>query len=96
MEVINESLQIETDEQLPKILMRIFSVCKVDESFPLKNKMDSVEQEIDGLLARIEKQKTLVDNTVNLRKELQHKVEIQRDKNFGVKSRLLEELGSSI
>ena len=85
MKIINESLQIETNEQLPKILMRIFSVCKVDESFPLKNKMESIEEEIDGLVNRIEKQKTLVDNTTQLRNELQHKVETQQERNFEIK-----------
>jgi hypothetical protein len=96
MEVINEQFEMKNEEQLPKVLMRIFSVCKADPHFPIKSQMESIEIEVDGLYARIEKQKELVKQTIQLREELELKLKKQQDRNFAIRSRLLEEMGSEI
>ena len=96
MEVISESLKIENNDLLPQILMRIFSVCKSDPNFPLKEQFSSVEGEVDTLKMKIEKQNNLVNETVKLRDELSTRLQNLRQENFELKSRLLEELGSDL
>lgn len=96
MEVINESSVIENKDMLPQILMRIFSVCKSDPSFPLKQKITSVEGEVVTLLTKIKKQKKLIEQTVELRDDLSERLKQKRQENFEMKSKLLEELGSDI
>ena len=96
MEVISESKTFENKELLPQILMRIFTVCKTDPNFPLKHKMSNVEGEVDALNQRLEKQKQLLENTIGIRNDLSNKLQLLRQENFEMKSRLLEELGSEI
>ena len=96
MEVITESLEIENKDLLPQILMRIFSVCKADPTFPLKEQINSAEGEVDALNQKIIKQQKLLQQTTKLRDDLSKRLQQRRQENFEVKSRLLEELGSEI
>lgn len=96
MEVISESLEINTREQLPQILMRIFSICKADSSFPLKEKFNDVEVDVDSLEQQITRKKQLLAQTIALRDDLSKRLQRLRQENFELKSRLLEELGSGI
>ena len=96
MEVINESLKIENKEMLPQILLRIFSVCKADPNFQLKEKMDYIDNEVDEIELKISKQNKLVQETIDLRDNLSERLQLLRQDNFELKSRLLEELGSEI
>lgn len=96
MEVISESKSFEKKELLPEILMRIFTVCKTDPNFPLKTKMDNVEGEVRALNKRLEKQQKLVENTSGIRDDLSNRLQLLRQENFEMKSKLLEDLGSDI
>lgn len=96
MEVINESLKIDNKEVLPQILMRIFSVCKLDPDFPLKGQIESLETETDSIILKLRKQEKLIKKTVSLRDDLSNRLQELRQDNFEIKSRLLEELGSEI
>ena len=96
MKVISESSQVENKELLPQILMRIFAVCKSDPNFPLKQNIKSVEGEVVALQKKIERQKHLINETVGLRDDLSNRLQLLRQENYELKSRLLEELGSDI
>lgn len=96
MQVINEESQVENNELFPQILMRIFSVCKNDKNFPLKEKINQVEAEIVSLENQIGKQGKILDDTKVLRDNLSMKLKEIRQANFETKSRLLEELGSEL
>jgi hypothetical protein len=96
MQVINEESKVENNELFPQILMRIFSVCKNDKNFPLKEKISQVESEIVLLEKQIEKQNKILNETIVLRDNLSLKLKEIRQENFEIKSRLLEELGSDI
>ena len=60
MEIISESKALELNEQLPQIIQRIFSVCKADPSFPLKDQMNKIEGEISVIRAKLIKQEALL------------------------------------
>lgn len=96
MEIITENLKIENRELFPQILMRIFSICKADKNFPLKEKINSVEKEIIMLEAQINKKNNVLKETNKLRDTLSSKLQEVRQSNFELKSKLLEELGSGI
>jgi hypothetical protein len=96
MEVISESLDVEQRDLLPQILMRIFSVCRSDPNFPLKDQIGSIEGEVDALELKIKKQKELIEKTAGIREDLSKRLQLLRQANFETKSRLLEELGSGI
>lgn len=96
MEVINESLEVENKEVLPQILMRIFSVCKVDPDFPLKGQIESIELETNTINSKLKKQEVLIKKVIAMRDDLSNRLQDRRQDNFEIKSRLLEELGSEI
>lgn len=96
MEVISEELKINIKEQLPQILMRIFSVCKMDKNFPLKEKFNNIENEVSSLEQQIDRKKELLAQTIVLRNDLSKRLQRLRQENFELRSKLLEELGSDI
>lgn len=96
MKVITENLKVENKELFPQILMRIFSICKADKNFPLKDKINLVEKEIKILEGQLNKKDTVLEETGKLRDNLSSKLQEIRQSNFELKSKLLEELGSDI
>jgi len=96
MEIISESHNLESKELLPQILLRIFSVCKTDPNFPLKDRIKEVEGEVGALKYKLKTQIKLLEKSSSIRMDLQKRVEVLEQKNFDMKSRLLEELGSEI
>jgi len=94
MKIISESQQFETKEHLPQILMRIFSVCKADPNFPLKDKVKVLEREVDSLKCTLEKKEKLLESSEQLHIDLKKRVDKIEQKNFDLKSYLLEKLGS--
>lgn len=96
MEIISESYNLETKELLPQILLRIFSVCKTDSNFPLKDRIKEIEGEVSALRAKLKRQTSLLNKSASIQEDLQLRVNSLDQKNFDMRSRLLEELGSEI
>ena len=96
MEIISESYNLETKELLPQILLRIFSVCKTDPNFPLKDRIKEIEGEVSTLRAKLKRQTSLLNKSASIQEDLQLRVNSLDQKNFDIRSRLLEELGSEI
>jgi vacuolar-type H+-ATPase subunit I/STV1 len=96
MEIISESHNLESKELLPQVLLRIFSICKTDPNFPLKDKIIEIEGEVDALQRKLERQTELLKKSEEIHNELKDRVSTLNQKNYETKSRLLEELGSEI
>ena len=96
MEIVSESHNLEYKELLPQILLRIFSICKTDVNFPLKDRIKEIEGESRVLQNKLTRQTSLLDKSSVIQADLQKRVNMLEQKNFNVKSRLLEELGSEI
>jgi len=96
MEIISESHNLESKELLPQILLRIFSICKNDSTFPLKSQLNEIEKKVYTLQEKLQRQTALYKKSSELRNDLQKRVDILEQKNYDVKNRLIEELGSEI
>lgn len=96
MEIISESRNLEYKELLPQVLLRIFSVCKTDPNFPLKDNIKEIEGEVKVLQHKLRRQTSLLDKSTDIQTNLQKRISTLEQKNFDVKSKLLEELGSEI
>lgn len=83
-------------ELLPQIVDRIFSICKVDPSFHLKDEMEIIENKIQSLLNKITKQDKLLEQSEVLKKDLVQRIEIMEDENIRKQTELLETLGSDV
>lgn len=96
MEIISESHNLESKELLPQVLLRIFSICKTDPNFPLKERINEIEREVSTLQDKLRRQSSLLNKSASIQEDLKHRVNSLDQKNFDMKSRLLEELGSEI
>ena len=83
-------------ELLPKIINRIFSVCKADQHFPLRDKIDHVDNQILILKSKLKKQNDLFEQSRQLTKELDERMNVLDDRNESLKERLIEALGSEL
>ena len=84
------------NEMLPQIVERMFSICKSSENFPLKKELKTIDDLVESLEMKIEKQESIAIQALELKKNLERRVSDLESKNFQLRSRLLETLGSEI
>jgi hypothetical protein len=85
-----------TKELLPQIIARIFSVCKADRNFPLREQINQVDNRILILKNKLEKQNALFRQSKRLTQELDERIDILDGRNENLKEVLLEALGSEL
>ena len=83
-------------ELLPQIVDRIFAVCRKDPNFHLKDEMEIVENRMESLRHKIEKQDSLLRQSTELMRDLSQRVSILDDQNEKKQIELLESLGSDL
>ena len=94
MEIITEEKKADHSEQLPQIVQRIFSVCKEDPSFPLKDQIRNVEGGILGLKKKLAGQALLLRKSKETRSKLVRRAAKLVQTNSDLREDLLSELGS--
>jgi hypothetical protein len=83
-------------ELLPQIIERIFSVCRSDPNFHLKDEMDIIENKSEALLQKIKNQDNLLLKSQELKQDLKQRIEIIENQNNKKQIELLELLGSDL
>lgn len=83
-------------EMLPQIVNRIFSICKTDSNFPLREQIGSIDREISFFKDKIRKQNDLFKQSKQLTHDLHERLNILEERNANLKERLLESLGSEL
>lgn len=83
-------------ELLPQIMDRIFAVCRSDPNFKLKDEMEIVENRMESLRQKIDKQVELLEQSNTLSKDLMQRIESLNYQNERKQLELLESLGSDI
>lgn len=83
-------------EMLPQVVNRIFSVCKADTNFPLREQINHIDNHMLILKSKIKKQNRLFKQSQKLAHELNERLTILEDRNANAKERLLESLGSEL
>lgn len=85
-----------SNEMLPQIVNRIFSICKEDENFPIKKEMQTIENIIESLEIKAEKQDAVIIQALEVKKNLEKRLSDLEEKNFELQTRLLGTLGSEL
>lgn len=88
--------QSKSKELLPQIVDRIFSICRNDPTFHLKNEMEIVENKMTSLRQKISRQTKLLEQSTELSKDLMQRIQILEDQNERKQIELLESLGSEL
>lgn len=79
---------------LPQVIQRIFSVCKTDPNFPLKNKIESIDGKVSSLKRKTMEQMKVAKRAKESRMNLIDRITDLEERNEEMKNRLLDFLGS--
>jgi FtsZ-binding cell division protein ZapB len=94
MKIISESVASENKELLPQVIQRIFSVCKTDPNFPLKNKVRAINGEVSSLKEKTMRQVRIANKARKSREDLEERLADLEERNQRIKDNLLDFLGS--
>ena len=78
------------------IISRIYSICKTDPSFQLKEDIQNIEEHERILKDKISKQDDLLERSKGIKNDVLKRISNLEDKNIDLKNTLLERLGSEI
>jgi len=83
-------------EMLPQAINRIFSICKTDPHFKLKDDMQSVEEKINTIKNRVGKQGNLLSQSEKLIEDVKRRISLIKEDIESKQNELLEQLGSEL
>ncbi|MFW9871507.1 MAG: hypothetical protein ACFFG0_00185 [Candidatus Thorarchaeota archaeon] len=96
MKIEKVDQNINSKELLPQIVDRIYSICKLDPSFHLKNELEIIENKMASIKQKIEKQDDLLKQSEELKADLIQRIEILDQHNENKQMELLEAIGSEL
>jgi peptidoglycan hydrolase CwlO-like protein len=96
MKIVEVKSNKVSKEMLPQVVNRIFSICKTDKNFPLREQISSADEEISFLKEKIKKQNDLFKQSQKLTHELNQRIDMLEERNRDLKEKLLETLGSEL
>ncbi len=83
-------------ENLPQVLTRLLAICKTDPNFHLKEKFAQIEALIENLEMKLEKKDALLIESEEIKRGLAQRSDTLDQRNYDLKSSLLESLGSEL
>lgn len=83
-------------EMLPEVVDRIFSICKIDPHFKLKEEIKTVEETIDGLKLKVIKQIKLLSRSAEISEDAEKRIALIKQDIESKQIELLENLGSEL
>lgn len=94
IEKINQPVR--SQELLPQIADRIFSVCKSDPSFHLKDELEIIENKVLTFQRKIQRQDSLLKQSEEIERDILQRITILDDHNEQKQTELLESIGSEL
>jgi hypothetical protein len=79
-----------TQELIPQIIDRIFAICKNDSNFELNNDFKNIDEKINLLKNKINKQDKLLNKSINFKKDILKRIAILDNQNEKKQIELLE------
>jgi septal ring factor EnvC (AmiA/AmiB activator) len=93
---VEERQRERSKNAIPEIFERIFAICKTDEHFASKDKMQDIEEQTKFINDKIKKQEDLLNKSENIKADLLSKISTLDENNLTIRSQLLESLGSEL
>ena len=97
IEKVNKSKIIKKKKEfLPEMIDKIFAICKNDPNFQMKSNLNKIENILEAINVKLNRQNKLLEKGENIEKDISKKISILDNNIFDMKSKLLESLGSEI
>ena len=96
---INECVEmkrIKKHDMIPTVIDHIFTICKEDKNFKISSDIEKIDKKLTGINKKITKQKSLVEQSEDLKANLLNKIKRIDDESFKIKYKVLETLGSEL
>jgi len=96
---INECVEmkrIKKHDMIPTVIDHIFTICKEDKNFKISSDIEKIDKKLTGINKKITKQKSLVEQSEDLKTNLLNKIKRIDDESFKIKYKVLETLGSEL
>ncbi len=96
---INECVEmkrIKKHDMIPTVIDHIFTICKEDKNFKISSDIEKIDKKLTVINKKITKQKSLVEQSENLKTNLLDKIKRIDDESFKIKYKVLETLGSEL
>jgi len=94
IEVLDKT--VSKKEMLPQVINRIFSICKTDPHFKLKDEMKTIEEKVGNIKVKIDKQENLINQSENLINDVKRRLSLLKEDIESKQTELLEQLGSEL
>jgi len=91
-----EMKRIKKHDIVPTVIDHIFTICKEDKNFKISSNIEKIDKKLTGLNKKINKQKSLVEQSDSLKTSLLEKIKRIDDESFKIKYKVLETLGSEL
>lgn len=83
------------EEFTDRIIEQILMICKFDKNFMNEN-IDDMDKDIEAIKNKIKNKNEILDKSNNIKKSLKNKISELENKNFEIKTNLLEYLGAEL
>ena len=91
-----EMKRIKKHDMIPTVIDHIFTICKEDKNFKINTNIEKIDKKLTGINKKINKQKSLVEQSETLKTSLLNKIKRIDDESFKIKYKVLETLGSEL
>ena len=88
--------RIKKHDMIPTVIDHIFTICKEDKNFKISSDIEKIDKKLTRVNKKITKQKSLVEQSENLKTNLLNKIKRIDDESFKIKYKVLETLGSEL
>ena len=92
----NVKSKLKQKQIVPVVVNRIFSICKEDKNFTIKQEIDEIDKRLISLKKKTLKQDMLLDQSNELEKDVEGKISSLDKDIFASRVRILEMLGSEL
>ena len=91
-----EMSRIKKHELIPTVIDHIFTICKEDKNFTIKENINKIDKKLSSAKQQISKQQKLMNQSNTIKKDLLEKIKRIDDESFKIKYKVLETLGSEL
>mgnify|MGYP006863439661 CR=1 FL=1 len=91
-----EVTRIKKHDLIPTVIDHIFTICKEDKNFNVKENINNVDEKLVFVNKKISKQNSLIEQSNTIKNDLLVKIKKLDDESFRIKYKILESLGSEL
>jgi hypothetical protein len=95
-EKLEQNKNSSSENFISEVVDRVFLICMNDQNFQAKEKLQSVENQVNTQQQKVTKQENLLKDATRIRTEVSQKISDLDEETLSLREMLLESLGSEL